>query len=72
MHPQDRLFCEIAVQLELLTRDQVAECQRAQHGEGKGRNMATITTALGFLSQAEAETVLQHQQRVLEERVLRD
>jgi twitching motility protein PilT len=68
MHPQDRLFCEIAVQLELLTRDQVVECQREQQGVAKGRNIAAITTAMGFLSQSEAELVLSHQQRVLDRR----
>jgi twitching motility protein PilT len=68
MHPQDRLFCEIAVQLELLTRDQVSECMQTLQRDPRGRNIGTIAISLNFMSQAEAEVVLTHQQRVLERR----
>jgi twitching motility protein PilT len=68
MHPQDRLFCEIAVQLELLTRDQVSECMQALQRDPRGRNIGAVAISLNFMSQAEADVVLTHQQRVLDRR----
>jgi twitching motility protein PilT len=68
MHPQDRLFGEIAVQLELLTRSQCAECIRAQQTDPSGRSLGAIAMSLGLLSQEAADVVMQHQQRVLDRR----
>ncbi|HEX4352243.1 MAG TPA: hypothetical protein VHZ95_05000, partial [Polyangiales bacterium] len=68
MHPQDRLFCEIAVQLELLTRDQVAECLQTLERDPRGRNISNVATDLSFMSRAEVELVLAQQQRVLDRR----
>ncbi|HEY2735007.1 MAG TPA: ATPase, T2SS/T4P/T4SS family [Polyangiales bacterium] len=68
MHPQDRLFCEIAVQLELLTRDQVAECLQTLERDPRGRNISNVATELSFMSRAEVDLVLAQQQRVLDRR----
>ncbi|MEY4577860.1 MAG: hypothetical protein RL701_2563 [Pseudomonadota bacterium] len=68
MHPQDRLFCEIAVQLSLLTREQVARCLKTQQREEAGKTIATLAVALGFMNQAAVENVMQQQQRLLERR----
>jgi twitching motility protein PilT len=68
MHPQDRLFGEIAVQLELLTRAQCAECMRAQQTDPSGRSLGAIAMSLGLLTQESADVVMQHQQRVLDRR----
>lgn len=67
MHPQDRLFCEIAVQLNVLTREQVARCMKAQQREA-GKNIASLAVSLGFMTQPAVENVMQQQQRLLERR----
>ena len=67
MHPQDRLFCEIAVQLKLLTREQVQQCLHAQERDPR-RNVASIAAQLGFITQPNVEAVMQQQQRVLDRR----
>jgi hypothetical protein len=67
MHPQDRLFCEIAVQLNLLTREQVARCLKAQQHDAS-KNVASLAVAQGFMNAAAVENVLQQQQRLLERR----
>jgi len=68
MHPQDRLFCEIAVQLNLLSREQVARCMQMQQREAGGQTIAALATTLGFLDQAAVDRVMHQQQRVLERR----
>lgn len=68
MHPQDRLFCEIAIQLQLLTRQQATSCMQAQDREGVGQSVATVAMALGFMDQAAVDAVVHQQQRVLERR----
>ena len=68
MHPQDRLFCEIAVQLNLLTREQVARCMQMQQREAPGKTIATLATQLGLLDQGAVDRVMHQQQRVLERR----
>ncbi|MET0389066.1 MAG: ATPase, T2SS/T4P/T4SS family [Polyangiales bacterium] len=68
MHAQDRLFCEIAVQLNLLTREQVTRCMQAQQREEAGKNIATLAVQLGFMHHAAVENVMQQQQRLLERR----
>ncbi|MET0385569.1 MAG: ATPase, T2SS/T4P/T4SS family, partial [Polyangiales bacterium] len=68
MHAQDRLFCEIAVQLNLLTREQVTRCMQAQQRDEAGKNIATLAVSLGFMNQAAVENVMQQQHRLLERR----
>ena len=68
MHPQDRLFCEIAVQLNLLTREQVARCMQMQQREAPGKTIATLATQRGLLDQGAVDRVMHQQQRVLERR----
>lgn len=68
MHPQDRLFCEIAVQLQLLTRQQATSCMQAQEREAVGQSVASIALAFGYMDQQAIDTVLHQQQRVLERR----
>lgn len=68
MHPQDRLFCEIAVQLNLLTREQVTRCMQMQQREAGGKTIAVLATSLGLMDQAAVDRVMHQQQRVLERR----
>ena len=68
MHPQDRLFCEIAVQLQLLTRQQATSCMQAQEREAVGQSVASIAMAFGYMDQVAVDTVLHQQQRVLDRR----
>lgn len=67
MHPQDRLFCEIAVQLNLLTREQVTRCLQAQQREAS-KNIAQLAVSLGLMNQVAVENVMQQQSRLLERR----
>ena len=68
MHPQDRLFCEIAVQLQLLTRQQATSCMQAQEREAVGQSVASIAMAFGYMDQVAVDSVLHQQQRVLDRR----
>ena len=68
MQAQDRLFCEIAVQLELLTREQAAECMRTVQRDRGAQTIGAIATGLGFLTPDQVETIFTHLQRVLERR----
>lgn len=68
MHPQDRLFCEIAVQLNLLTREQVAACTEGQRRDARGRSVAALALSLGFITQTGVDSVMVQQQRVLDRR----
>ncbi|HKP55749.1 MAG TPA: ATPase, T2SS/T4P/T4SS family [Polyangiales bacterium] len=67
MDAHDRMFGEIAVRLELLTRDQLAACRKAQ-AEAPRRSLAQMALALGFMSEAEIEMVALQQRKVLERR----
>ena len=67
MDPRDRLFGEIAVRLQLLTREQVNSCVKKQTGANAGR-IGEIAVQLGFITAEEAELIGTHQQRILERR----
>lgn len=68
MDARDRLFGEIALRLQLLSREQVAACMKAQIDEYPGQPIGEVATALGFMARDDVELVLSHQQRVLERR----
>ena len=68
MDPRDRLFGELAVQLQFLTREQVGECVIAQHGEFSGRTLAEIAIARGMLARDDAEILEAQQAKLLEKR----
>src|SRR6195952_93547 len=67
-HPQDRLFCEIAIHLQVLTRQQATSCMQAQEREAVGQSVATVALAFGYMDQAAVDAVVHQQQRVLERR----
>jgi twitching motility protein PilT len=67
MDAHDRMFGEIAVRLELLTREQLAACRKAQT-EGPRRSLAQLALSLGLMSEAEIEMVALQQRKVLERR----
>src|SRR5262245_32902928 len=65
MDAHDRMFGEIAVRLELLTREQLAACRKAQT-EGPKRSLAQTALALELMSEVEIEMVALQQRKVLE------
>lgn len=68
MDAHDRMFGEIAVRLELLTREQLGACRKAQaENEGKG-NLPQLALALGMMSEAEIQLVADQQRKVLDRR----
>ncbi|HKU41158.1 MAG TPA: hypothetical protein VJR89_23510, partial [Polyangiales bacterium] len=67
MDAHDRMFGEIAVRLELLTRDQLAACRKAQ-AESPKRGLAQLALSLGLMSEAEIEMVSLQQRKVMERR----
>jgi twitching motility protein PilT len=65
MDPKDRLFAELAVRLQLLTREQVATC--VEHGARvSGKRASEVAVELGFISSDEAALVRAQETRVLE------
>ncbi|MDH5676956.1 MAG: PilT/PilU family type 4a pilus ATPase [Myxococcales bacterium] len=68
MDPNDRLFGEIAIRLQLLTREQVNACVQAQGGGQGARRIGEVACELGYISAGEAEMVLKHQRRIQERR----
>ncbi len=65
MDAEERLFADIAVRLQLLTREQIGRCvQQTEHASGK--RLGEIAVELGLISDDEVELVRAQQARVLE------
>ena len=54
MDPQDRLFGEIAVRLQLLTREQVGACIDAQRTVDASKRIGEVALGLGLISRDDA------------------
>jgi twitching motility protein PilT len=68
MDAHDRMFGEIAVRLELLSREQLVACRKAQ-AEGAGQHsLPQVALSLGIMSDAEVLLVAAQQRKVLERR----
>lgn len=68
MDAHDRMFGEIAVRLELLTREQLGACRKAQAESGGKRSLPELALSLGMLSDSEIHLVTEQQRKVLERR----
>lgn len=68
MDAHDRMFGEIAVRLELLTREQLGACRKAQAESADKRNLPELALSLGMMSEAEVHLVAEQQRKVLERR----
>jgi twitching motility protein PilT len=68
MDAHDRMFGEIAVRLELLTREQLGACRKAQAESAGQRSLPQLALALGMLSDAEIQLVSDQQRKVLDRR----
>jgi twitching motility protein PilT len=68
MDAHDRMFGEIAVRLELLTREQLGACRKAQLESGGKHSLPQLALSLGMLSDAEIQLVTEQQRKVLERR----
>ena len=58
------LLGRIALHLELISADQLAEATREQAREGGGRSLGTILVSKGFVSEAELQTILKAREQV--------
>ncbi len=68
MDAHDRMFGEIAVRLELLSREQLTACRKAQADGAGQRSLAQLALSLGLMSEAEINLVTQQQRKVIERR----
>ncbi|HET6334265.1 MAG TPA: ATPase, T2SS/T4P/T4SS family [Polyangiales bacterium] len=68
MDAHDRMFGEIAVRLELLTREQLGACRKAQADSAGKRSLPELALSLGMLSDAEIQLVSDQQRKVLDRR----
>jgi hypothetical protein len=68
MPSTNSLFGEIAIQLKLLSRAQVAEALHLQLAEGESRQLGQICVDLGLLRPAQVKFILEQQKRLIARR----
>ena len=67
MNSYDHLFGEVAIQLKLLTREQLARCLNQQRLK-PGKRLGEICVALGYLEPGQAQFILEQQAGVKKRR----
>lgn len=68
LRAKDVLFGEIAVALELLTREQLDECVALQRRARRNQRLGNICEERGYLTRDDVQRVLQHQSRLVQGR----